>query len=264
MQRPDPPQLPPIVALSGPAGVGKSTVARALARLAPTIDLSFVPDRATPCDSPLGARPVPSTVPRRAHLPTEGTVVSLAAPLKAMLRALGVPEECLTGSLADKERPLDVLCGRSARHAMQTLGTEWGCETMHANLWLRTWQEQAVRACTDHPYSLIVVDDVRFENEAAYLRELGAVVVRLFRGSIGYEGSHASEAGAVTYHAGVELDAHERRDSPADCDRRNAQAVLEAVASVHARRAARGESSALLHLLNLMADADPALAAVVR
>ena len=50
--------------------------------------------------------------------------VRFAGPLKAMLHALGLTEADTDG--AAKDQPADLLGGRTPRHAMQTLGTEWG------------------------------------------------------------------------------------------------------------------------------------------
>lgn len=143
----------PLIGLAGPAGAGKSTVAAILKRR-------------------YGARVVP-----------------FAQPLKRMLRSLGVPHASLYG--ADKERPLDVLCGRSARHAMQTLGTQWGRECIDANLWLVAWAA-AVNALPAG--SIVIADDLRFPNEAALIKASGGLVLRVARpGLVPIAGSHASE-----------------------------------------------------------------------
>ena len=67
--------------------------------------------------------------------------IRFAGPLKAMLagllREVGADEarihEMLDGSL--KELPARELLGRTPRYAMQRLGSEWGRELMHENIW---------------------------------------------------------------------------------------------------------------------------------
>lgn len=88
-----------------------------------------------------------------------------AGPLKAMLRELGLSGEQLDG--AAKERESDLLCGRTARYAMQTLGTEWGRQIIHPDLWVRAW-EYRLTAWPDGVNA--VVEDCRFENEVAAIR----------------------------------------------------------------------------------------------
>jgi len=112
-----------------------------------------------------------------------------AGPLKAMIHALGVPWECIDGDR--KEEPLALLGGATARVAMQTLGTEWGRELIHPDIWVRAWQVSL--PMDDTP---IVVDDVRFANESDIVREMGGVVIEIKRPDLFMsEGGHASEAG---------------------------------------------------------------------
>lgn len=131
------------------------------------------------------------------YLVTRGFVrTRFAGPLKAMVRAylnaVGVDpaeiEAMVEGAL--KEAPHPAWSGRSTRHVMQTLGTEWGRETIDPNLWTNAWRLSAERA-----ENSIVVDDCRFTNEAAAIRAAGGFVVRISRpGQTVIETSaHASE-----------------------------------------------------------------------
>lgn len=104
-----------------------------------------------------------------------------------MLRAAGVPERNLYGTPADKAEPLDMLCGRSARHAMQTLGTEWR-DTIGRDLWSRMWL-----AGMDERGA--VCDDVRFAHEVKTIRSQCGVIVRVVRSlaDLDRRPQHASE-----------------------------------------------------------------------
>lgn len=112
------------------------------------------------------------------------TVHSLAAPIKAAMRALGLTDEDMAP--ARKELPLPFLCGCSPRYAMQTLGTEWGRNIIGQDLWLHTWQ-------ATRPDGPIVMDDVRFANEATYARKLGAKLIRIVRPGLKSIDMHPSE-----------------------------------------------------------------------
>lgn len=116
-----------------------------------------------------------------------------ATPLKKMLRALleaqgadtKTVERMIEGDL--KEKPSPLLNGRTPRHAMQTLGTEWGRGQICENL----WSDVATRDLS--PQSRVVFDDVRFENEAAAIRAFGGIVVRLARPGVAAVNGHTSE-----------------------------------------------------------------------
>jgi len=131
-----------------------------------------------------------SLVAKRLAETHDFTVVPFAKPLKDMLRAIGLDDVHLTGSL--KEKPCPLLLGRTPRWAMQSLGTEWGRDLIHPDLWVHLWREAALRA-----RSSVVADDVRFVNEAATIRRLGGILVRVVRDipDDPSPDSHASETG---------------------------------------------------------------------
>ena len=116
---------------------------------------------------------------------------SLADPLKAMLAAgLGV-------DMRDpywQERKEDIIpaFGKSPRQMMQTLGTEWGRQCVNDNLWLIMAQDRLNRNGPG-----MVIADIRFDNEAAFVRRMGGTVVHVFRDSAPAVNSHASESGIV-------------------------------------------------------------------
>ena len=120
--------------------------------------------------------------------------VRFAGPLKVMLHALGLTEAETDG--AAKDQPSAMLGGRTPRYAMQTLGTEWGRDLISPDLWLHAWERAAARYLDQG--LPVVVDDVRFVNEAAAIMRLGGALVRIERpGANGIGGGHASERQGV-------------------------------------------------------------------
>lgn len=155
---------PRAIGLAGKAGVGKSSVARALVEFLPEVE-----------------------------------ILGLGEPIKVMLRAYyefstalcsEEIEARLNGSL--KETPCRYLQGRTPRHAMQTLGTEWGREILDPALWVAAWRRRAQSRVNR---GLVPVNDsVRFLNEIGVVRELGGVVVLLTdRDGMHDVGAHISE-----------------------------------------------------------------------
>ncbi|BAK75371.1 putative deoxynucleotide monophosphate kinase [Pseudogulbenkiania sp. NH8B] len=148
------PELPKVIVLTGRAGSGKSTIAAEL-------------------------------------VASHGyTVVKFAGPLKSMLRALGLTDAEIEGDL--KEKPCALLGWCTPRHAMQTLGTEWGRNLIDTDLWVAAWQH-AVRGVLASG-GRVVVDDCRFRNELSAAMEMGGVAVRLVRDGAGTT-AHVSETG---------------------------------------------------------------------
>lgn len=111
-----------------------------------------------------------------------------ANPLKNMLKlGLGLTHEQVDGD--QKEVPTDKLCGRTPRHAMKTLGTEWGRDLIHQDLWAEAWYNTLPNV------SRVCVDDMRFPNEYKLVKKrMGGTVIRIQRSGYEYDPTHRSEA----------------------------------------------------------------------
>lgn len=117
--------------------------------------------------------------------------IRFAGTLKKMMVAMGLSLEEIDGAL--KEQPCAMLCGQTPRHAMQTIGTEWGRQLIGEDVWVNAWKRAVDKLFPD---AQVVVDDVRFANEAQAIRDMGGVVILVER-PVTVEGnaaSHASEA----------------------------------------------------------------------
>ena len=130
------------------------------------------------------------------------TRARFAGPLKAMARALFASAGFIPADVEDmiegarKETPVDALGGLTPRRVMQTLGTEWGRDTLAPDFWVDLWRAGAVSAL--EAGNRLVVEDCRFENEAAAVRALGGVVVEITRPDLApLAAGHASERGVV-------------------------------------------------------------------
>lgn len=113
---------------------------------------------------------------------------AFAKPIKDALAAMGFPEPA---TRAEKEAIIPNL-GVSWRHLAQTLGTEWGRNSVRSDLWLWLAKEQYAN------HRNLLITDVRFENEAAWVREVGGLMVHVYGREttvIGQAATHSSEAG---------------------------------------------------------------------
>lgn len=138
---------PQLIALTGPAGAGKDTIADILASDYGYAKLAF------------------------------------ADPIRAMLRALFEFAELDLAYMADrsqKEQPIPGLHGVSYRRLAQTLGTEWGQRCVGRTFWV-DMLDRAARARREQGERLLVVSDLRFHHEAAWVREQGGLIWRVVR-----------------------------------------------------------------------------------
>ena len=127
-----------------------------------------------------------------ANLLIENQCVSFAAPLKravwTLFRDLGISGFRFV--YEDKEAIIPGI-GVSARHMMQTLGTEWGRACIHPDFWVMIARAKVQRIMNDG--GSVVIDDVRFPNEAAMIRDLDGELWRIERPGVIYDGDHSSE-----------------------------------------------------------------------
>lgn len=124
--------------------------------------------------------------------------VPFAAPLKMMLRTIGLTGDETDGALKDK--PCELLLGVTPRHAMQTLGTEWG-RNLHPDLWVHLWRRY-VEFLVEQGKS-VVADDCRFENEAKAIADMGGTILWVRRPGC-EPGAHASEAEPLLFSRVIE------------------------------------------------------------
>jgi hypothetical protein len=115
---------------------------------------------------------------------------AFAEPIKEAVKVIfGWGDEHVHGDLKDV---VDQHYGVSPRQAMQTLGTEWG-RNLNEQLWLlRADVELQDAVAMDTP---LVVTDVRFENEAEWIRNNGGSVIHLSREQATGVRKHVSEDG---------------------------------------------------------------------
>ena len=148
-----------LIALTGAAGSGKSTVAKHLSNQ---------------------------------QIPFARTKFS--GTLKKMLMQIpNVTIDMIEGEL--KEEPQELFGGKTPREVMQTLGTEWGRDSVYSKIWLDSWE----RSICDLTY--VVVEDLRYLNEAELVKNRGGEIWRIKRPDYQCNG-HISE----TEMEGIEPD----------------------------------------------------------
>ena len=124
---------------------------------------------------------------------------AFATPLKAALQQMFLLTAAqISGD--EKELPL-VAIGKSPRELMQLLGTEWGRHLVHKDLWLLLAEQHLTNMLElrDGHLPGFVISDVRFENEAQWVRNRGGSVVHIQRPTAPGVAPHISEAGIALH-----------------------------------------------------------------
>lgn len=159
--------------MAGPKGVGKSTFANQLA-------FEYYQD----------------------GLKSIVRLMSFATPLKEMLGCI-VHDDYIKD---DKERIIPHL-GVSARYCLQTLGTEWGRNIINSEIWINI----AKHRIQESEAQVFIIDDVRFDNEAKMILDMGGQVWNLSRDGVGGGDEHISEAGVTNELITMEIDLNEEK-----------------------------------------------------
>lgn len=128
----------------------------------------------------------------------EADLIAFADPIKLMLEiGLGITYKDLY--FGDKTG-IQEKYGVSVRHMMQSLATEWGRKYIGEDVWLRAVELHILANGND----VQVVTDVRFENEANWIREHGTLIHIHGRGGI--PGNHVSEGGLLVGKSDIVID----------------------------------------------------------
>lgn len=164
--------------------------------------------------------------------------LGFADPLYEAISAMfGVPES----RLRDRSRKEEIIpwIGKSPRELLQTLGTEWGRGLVRSDIWLRVAEQRLERATTAG-FTRVAFADVRFDNEAEWIRQLGGVVIWITRPGDAACREHVSEAGISPNL----VDFSVANDGTLDDLRRKAVATLEGIqGAMQCRRTSRRDTS---------------------
>lgn len=111
------------------------------------------------------------------------TKFHIGTPLKGMLQALGLPAADLHASPQSRNKPHELLSGKSVRYALSTLGTEWGRDTIGESIW-STILEKRLERHFEGGGGAVVVDDLRFPSDWSAIKNLGGLLVCVRRADV--------------------------------------------------------------------------------
>lgn len=111
---------------------------------------------------------------------------SLAAPLKEAVKIIfSLTDEQLYGN--EKERK-DIFWEMSPRFIMQRMGTDLLRDQLDKDVWIKSFEKWYQNV----DYDIVIIDDVRFENEINMIRRYGGFVIGIDSTCIKND-THASE-----------------------------------------------------------------------
>jgi hypothetical protein len=123
---------------------------------------------------------------------------SFAAPIYAMLNTLPGLAALHSGSSTQTKETVHSRYSKSPRQMLQTLGTEWGRNLVHQDIWVRILESRLEFEFDCELFISFVISDLRFPNEAAWIRKLGGICIRMHRQTVtALATNHVSDAGLV-------------------------------------------------------------------
>jgi hypothetical protein len=132
--------------------------------------------------------------------------IALSDPIKDALEAMFDLPAGVWDRPDLKEHPLPSV-NTTPRYLAQTLGTEWGREVVRSDLWLLLAEQRICKfagICSG-----FVITDIRFDNEAQWIKERGGEVVRVVRPAADSQidnAGHGSESGVADELVDVTID----------------------------------------------------------
>lgn len=131
------------------------------------------------------------------HFMPDLEVIAFASPMKECLQQLFKFSDDQLYTLEGKEA-VDPRYGVSPREIMQRFGTEFVRNTV-PDLWVILMEERIKELG-----GAAIIDDVRFEDEAQLIRDLGGRIIHVF-GRAEFSGGHESEQGITFEPDDLEL-----------------------------------------------------------
>lgn len=120
--------------------------------------------------------------------------MAFAEPIRGMLRELLTSNGCSDEYITNRELKETPIPGLdvSARHMMQTLGTEWARKCLGEDFWLKL-AATYLADLRSQGYRQFVISDVRFANEAEWVRAQGGEIWMIERPGLQPVRQHVSE-----------------------------------------------------------------------
>lgn len=121
--------------------------------------------------------------------------LAFATPVKDAIEAMFDIDLITLEQAGQKECSLEGLENTSLRKLYQTLGTDWGRNMIGKDIWITQARRQLAKLAGFD----VVFSDVRFENEAEFIRQQGGTIIHVDRNTAKAVRDHSSEDGALMH-----------------------------------------------------------------